>query len=71
VPRGLAVTPLSGDAAISYIIRLNGGIATFERDGRQFVAVASGNATGFWRVPPAASTIIVFGLPSGARTGSN
>ena len=51
--------------------RLNGGIATFERDGRQFVAVASGNATGFWRVPPAASTIIVFGLPSGARTGSN
>jgi alcohol dehydrogenase (cytochrome c) len=45
--------------------RLNGGIITFERDGRQFVAAASGNATGFWRVPPAASTIIVFGLPPG------
>jgi alcohol dehydrogenase (cytochrome c) len=43
--------------------RLNGGIATYELDGRQYIAVAAGNATGFWRVPPASSTIVVFGLP--------
>jgi len=43
--------------------RLNGGIATYELDERQYVAVAAGNATSFWGVPPAASTIIVFGLP--------
>lgn len=43
--------------------RLNGGIATYEIDRRQYVAVAAGNATAFWRVPPASSTIIVFGLP--------
>jgi alcohol dehydrogenase (cytochrome c) len=43
--------------------RLNGGIATYEIDNRQYVAVAAGNATAFWRVPPASSTIIVFGLP--------
>jgi alcohol dehydrogenase (cytochrome c) len=45
--------------------RLNGGMATYEIDNRQYVAVASGNATAFWRVPPASSTIIVFGLPRG------
>jgi alcohol dehydrogenase (cytochrome c) len=43
--------------------RLNGGIATYEIDSRQYIAVAAGNATAFWRVPPASSTIIVFGLP--------
>jgi alcohol dehydrogenase (cytochrome c) len=46
--------------------RLNGGLATYELDGRQYVAVAAGNATPFWRVPPASATIIVFGLPENA-----
>jgi alcohol dehydrogenase (cytochrome c) len=46
--------------------RLNGGIATYEIDGRQFVAVAAGNATPFWRMPPAAATIILFALPQSA-----
>ena len=45
--------------------RLNGGISTYEIDNRQYIAVAAGNATAFWRVPPAASTIVVFGLPAG------
>jgi alcohol dehydrogenase (cytochrome c) len=46
--------------------RLNGGLVTYEIDGRQYVAVASGNASPFWRVPPAAATIVVFGLPDRA-----
>jgi alcohol dehydrogenase (cytochrome c) len=45
--------------------RLNGGISTYEIDNRQYIAVAAGNATAFWRVPPASSTIVVFGLPAG------
>jgi alcohol dehydrogenase (cytochrome c) len=45
--------------------RLNGGIATYEIDNRQYIAVAAGNATAFWQVPPASSTIVVFGLPTG------
>jgi alcohol dehydrogenase (cytochrome c) len=43
--------------------RLNGGLVSYEHDGRQYVAVAAGNANAFWRVPPASATIIVFGLP--------
>ena len=46
--------------------RLNGGVATYEVEGRQYVAVAVGNANAFWRVPPATASIIVFGLPESA-----
>ena len=46
--------------------RLNGGLATYEVAGRQYVAVAVGNANAFWRMPPASASIIVFGLPEGA-----
>jgi hypothetical protein len=31
--------------------------------GKQYVAVTSGAATRFWRVPPAAATVVVFSLP--------
>jgi alcohol dehydrogenase (cytochrome c) len=46
--------------------RLNGGLVTYEIDDRQYVAVASGNASPFWRVSPASATIVVFGLPERA-----
>jgi alcohol dehydrogenase (cytochrome c) len=44
--------------------RLNGGIITYSVNGKQYVAVASGAANGFWAVPPGSATIIVFSLPS-------
>jgi alcohol dehydrogenase (cytochrome c) len=31
--------------------------------GKQYVAVTSGAATRFWRVPPASATVVVFSLP--------
>lgn len=44
--------------------RLNGGVITYAINGKQYVAVASGAANGFWAVPPGSATIIVFALPS-------
>ena len=44
--------------------RLNGGVVTYSVNGKQYVAVASGAANGFWAVPPGSATIIVFALPS-------
>jgi alcohol dehydrogenase (cytochrome c) len=44
--------------------RLNGGIITYAVNGKQYVAVATGAANGFWAVPPGSATIIVFALPS-------
>jgi alcohol dehydrogenase (cytochrome c) len=44
--------------------RLNGGVLTYSINGKQYVAVASGNANGFWAVPPASATIILFALPN-------
>ncbi len=44
--------------------RMNGGVITYAVDGKQYVAVASGAANGFWAVPPGSATIIVFALPS-------
>ena len=44
--------------------RMNGGVVTYAINGRQYVAVASGNANGFWAVPPASATIVLFALPS-------
>jgi len=39
------------------------GIITYAVNGKQYVAVASGATAGFWRTPPASSTLIVFALP--------
>lgn len=44
--------------------RMNGGVVTYSLNGKQYVAVASGAANGFWAVPPGSATIIVFALPS-------
>jgi glucose dehydrogenase/cytochrome c553 len=48
---------------------IGGGISTYEIDGRQYVAVASGNASRTWSpdVSPAA-TMFIFGLPEGAAS---
>ena len=42
----------------------NGGVISYALNGKQYVAVASGSASGFWRAAPGASTIIVFALPA-------
>jgi alcohol dehydrogenase (cytochrome c) len=42
---------------------MSGGIATYQVGGKQYVAVTSGAATFFWRVPPASATITIFALP--------
>ena len=44
--------------------RMNGGVMTYAINGKQYIAVASGAANGFWAVPPGSATIIVFALPS-------
>jgi glucose dehydrogenase len=42
---------------------ISGGMVTYQVGGKQYVAVTSGAATRFWRVPPAAATVVVFSLP--------
>jgi alcohol dehydrogenase (cytochrome c) len=42
---------------------MNGGIITYQIDGKQYVAVTSGTATRFWRTPVAPATVIVFAVP--------
>ena len=42
---------------------MNGGVVTYAINGKQYVAAASGSASGFWQVPAGSSTIIVFSLP--------
>ncbi len=44
---------------------LNGGIITYAINGRQYVAVNSGNATGFWRAAKGSATVLLFALPEG------
>ena len=44
--------------------RMNGGVITYAISGKQYVAVATGAANAFWRVPPGSATIMVFALPS-------
>jgi len=39
------------------------GVLAYAVNGKQYVAVASGAAAGFWRTPPASSTVIIFALP--------
>jgi alcohol dehydrogenase (cytochrome c) len=43
--------------------RMNGGVITYSINGRQYIAVASGAANGFWAVPPGSATIVLFALP--------
>ncbi len=42
---------------------INGGVITYSINGKQYVAVMSGNATSFWQARPGSSTVIVFALP--------
>lgn len=47
-----------------YLLALDAeGIVTYQVGGKQYVAVTSGAATRFWRVPPASATVVVFSLP--------
>jgi alcohol dehydrogenase (cytochrome c) len=46
---------------------LNGGIVTYTLGGRQFVAVTSGTAGGFWGVPGGPSKVTLFALPVAVR----
>jgi alcohol dehydrogenase (cytochrome c) len=39
------------------------GVITYAVNGKQYVAVTSGVTAGFWRTPPASSTLIIFALP--------
>ena len=41
----------------------NGGAAIYAIDGKQYVALMSGNPSPIWATEPAAGTVIVFGLP--------
>ena len=39
------------------------GVITYATNGKQYVGVASGVTAGFWKAPPASSTLIIFALP--------
>ena len=42
---------------------INGGVITYSVNGKQYVAVMSGNATAFWQAKRASSTVVIFALP--------
>ena len=45
--------------------QIGGGVATYELDGRQYVAVMSGRISPFWyREHPGAPTVFIFALPN-------
>ncbi|HWQ33488.1 MAG TPA: PQQ-binding-like beta-propeller repeat protein [Blastocatellia bacterium] len=46
---------------------MNGGVVSYAINGKQYVAVASGSASGFWQAAPGSSTIVVFSLPQSGR----
>ena len=46
---------------------MNGGVVTYAVNGKQYVAAASGSASGFWRAAPGSSTVVIFSLPETAR----
>lgn len=48
---------------------MNGGIVTYAINGKQYVAVATGSASGFWGAAPGSSTIIIFSLPDSKDSG--
>ena len=41
----------------------NGGNAVYEIDGKQYIALMSGNTSAFWPTPPATGNVIIFALP--------
>ena len=41
----------------------NGGNATYTVDGKQYIALMSGNTSPLWPTPPAEGQVIIFGLP--------
>jgi alcohol dehydrogenase (cytochrome c) len=47
---------------------MNGGVVTYAINGKQYIAAASGSASGFWRAAPGSSTIIIFSLPETTRS---
>jgi alcohol dehydrogenase (cytochrome c) len=49
---------------------MNGGLVTYAVNGKQYVAVVSGSASGFWQAAPGSSTIIVFSLPEPRESGN-
>jgi alcohol dehydrogenase (cytochrome c) len=54
---GNVVYKYSGGGAIV------GGVISYAVDGKQYVAVVSGMAAGFWLGPPGSMTVTVFALP--------
>ncbi|MGH9938513.1 MAG: PQQ-binding-like beta-propeller repeat protein [Blastocatellia bacterium] len=46
---------------------MNAGVVTYAINGKQYVAAASGSASGFWRVAPGSSTVVIFSLPEPNR----
>ncbi len=42
---------------------INGGVITYAINGRQYVAINSGNASGFWRAQRGSATVLLFALP--------
>jgi len=42
---------------------MNAGLVSYSINGKQYVAVATGSASGFWRATPGPATIALFSLP--------
>ena len=61
----LALDAITGKALYRFNTggAMNGGVVTYSINGKQYVAVASGSASGFWKAQPGSSTIIIFALP--------
>src|SRR5262249_56257885 len=47
---------------------MNGGVVTYAISGKQYVAAASGSASGFWSAAPASSPLIIFSFPETPRS---
>ena len=61
----LAMDARSGDVVYRYAGggAIVGGVITYAAEGKQYVAVVSGMAAGFWLAPQGAMTVTVFALP--------
>ncbi len=42
---------------------ITGGVVSYEVQGKQYIAVVSGMAAGFWQTQPGSMTLVVFALP--------
>jgi len=49
-------------------IPVNAGVITYAVEGKQYVALATGAATAFWRVARPSSRVSVFSLPERSTT---